>query len=229
MAERTRILLVEDDRTLARGLVMNLECEGFEVLHAAEGERGLQLALDESPALIILDLMLPGLDGFEVVTRLRERAKETPVLVLSARGEVSDKVKALGHGADGYLTKPFSLKELLARIHAGLRRPLWRGAQEPVVRFGNVVVHLEGKIVHRGDEVVSLTSRELALLLFLVAHPGRIYSRDQLVEALWSYDYEGTARTVDNFVRHLRVKLEPDADHPRHFVNVRGLGYRFDP
>ncbi|PKN59221.1 MAG: DNA-binding response regulator [Deltaproteobacteria bacterium HGW-Deltaproteobacteria-14] len=229
MGEHPTLLVVEDDRTLARGLVMNLEIEGFRVLHAADGEEGLRIAIDEAPDLVILDLMLPGMDGFEVVAALRERARATPVLVLSARGEVADKVEALHLGADGYLTKPFSLAELVARVRAALRRPAWDATHDRVVRFGDVTVALDRGEVHRAGAPVSLTAREVELLAFLVSHPGRIYSRSRLLDAVWDYDYDGTTRTIDNFIRRLRVKLEVDARRPRHLVTVHGAGYRFDP
>ena len=227
--EAATILVVEDDRTLARGLVMNLEIEGFRVLHAAQGDLGLRLALDEEPDLIVLDLMLPGLSGFEVVRALRDRSRFTPVLILSARGEVEDKIRALGLGADDYLTKPFSLKELVARVHAGLRRPSWKTDEDDQVQFADVEVALTQRKVWRGGEEVSLTSREFDLLRFLLARQARIFSREQLLAAVWNYDYEGTARTVDNFMRRLRVKLELDPENPRHLVTVRGSGYKFDP
>ena len=227
--EAATILVVEDDRTLARGLVMNLEIEGFRVLHAAQGDLGLRLALDEQPDLIVLDLMLPGLSGFEVVRALRDRSRFTPVLILSARGEIEDKIRALGLGADDYLTKPFSLKELVARVHAGLRRPSWKSDEDDQVRFADVEVALTQRKVWRGGEEVSLTSREFDLLRFLLARQARIFSREQLLAAVWNYDYEGTARTVDNFMRRLRVKLELDPENPRHLVTVRGSGYKFDP
>lgn len=225
---RAAVLVIEDDRTLARGLVMNLELEGFRVLHAADGEAGLRLALAESPDLIVLDLMLPGLDGFGVVAALRERGRATPVVVLSARGEVSDKVEALARGADGYLTKPFSLRELVARIRAALRRPSWDAGHDRRVRFGDIEVALDRREVLRAGAPVALTAREFDLLAFLVAHPGRVYARERLLDAVWGYDYEGTTRTVDNFVRRLRVKLEADPSQPRHLVTAHGEGYRFE-
>jgi two-component system, OmpR family, alkaline phosphatase synthesis response regulator PhoP len=227
--ERPTILLVEDDRTLARGLVMNLELEGFRVLHAATGDRGLALALEGAPDLVVLDLMLPGLNGFDLVAQLRQRARPTPVVVLSARSATRDKVDALGLGADDYLTKPFSLKELVARIRAGLRRRTWEEApRERRERFGEVEVWVDRRTVTREGEEVALTAKEFDLLAFFVAHPGRVYSRQQLLDAVWGFDYEGTTRTVDNFVRSLRVKLERDPGRPRHLATVRGAGYRFD-
>ncbi|TNF34196.1 MAG: response regulator transcription factor [Deltaproteobacteria bacterium] len=229
MVERATVLVVEDDRTLARGLVMNLEIEGFRVLHAADGEEGLRLAVDEAPDLVLLDLMLPGMDGFDVVAALRERARETPVLVVSARGEVSDKVRALQRGADGYITKPFSLAELVARVRAALRRPAWDAVRDRRVCFGDVEIAVDRREVLRAGRSVALTAREVDLLIYLVSHPDRVFSRDHLLDAVWSFDYDGTSRTVDNFIRRLRVKLEVDARHPRHLVTVHGAGYRFEP
>jgi len=222
------VLVIEDDRTLARGLTMNLELEGFRVLHAADGETGLRLALDDRPDAIVLDLMLPELDGFMVVAALRERARSTPVLVLSARDRVADKVEALRCGADGYLTKPFSLKELVARIRAALRRPTWSGQRDRRERFGDVEVAIDQREVRRRGVRVAMSAREFDLLVFLVTHAGRVYTREQLLDAVWGYDYDGTARTVDNFVRRLRVKLEAAPRRPRHLMTVHGAGYRFD-
>jgi DNA-binding response OmpR family regulator len=227
--ERATVLLIEDDRTLARGLVMNLEIEGFRVLHADDGPQGLRIAVDEAPDLIVLDLMLPSMSGFEVVSELRERAQATPVLVLSARTVMADKVDALARGADDYLTKPFRLEELVARIRAALRRPSLERGRDRRVGFADVEVALDRGEVRRGGALVPVTEREFRLLAFLVSSPGRVLSRDRLLDAVWSYDYDGTARTVDNFVRRLRVKLEVDAKHPRHLVTVHGAGYRFDP
>jgi DNA-binding response OmpR family regulator len=223
------LLIVEDDRTLARGLQMNLEMEGFRVILAAEGHQGLRLAQEEHPDLILLDLNLPGLDGFTLVATLRQRTAATPVVVLSARTDIQDKVEALGLGADDYLTKPFSLRELVARIRAGLRRPAWSTGDDRRVRFSDVEVALDRRTAMRGGIEVALTVREFDLLAFLLANPGRAYSRDRLLGGVWRYDYEGTARTVDNFVHSLRVKLEADPRQPRHLVTVRGVGYRFDP
>ena len=227
--DKPTVLLVEDDRTLARALMMNLELEGFRVVHAADGARGLAMAIDEAPDLVVLDLMLPELTGFELIAALRRRARPTPVVVLSARGETADKVEALRLGADDYMTKPFALKELVARVRAHLRRPEWQPEQARRVTFGDVVVDLDRRTVTRAGDDVALTSRELDMVAFFVTHPQRVYSRDQLVDAVWNADYEGTTRTVDNFVRRLRAKLEPDPLQPRHFLTVRGSGYRFEP
>jgi len=224
--EKRRILVVEDDLAILTGLSMNLRFEGFEILQAQDGKRGLQMALDAQPDLIVLDLMLPELNGYEVVKELRRRGNEVPVVMLSARGLEGDKILGLELGADDYVVKPFGLQELLARIKAVLRRR-YRSQEKQV--FGDVTVDVSGKTVTRGGQPVELTAQELKLLMHFLSHPGRTFERAELLSGAWGFDYEGTERTVDNFVRQLRLKLEPDPDAPRFFVTVRGLGYRFDP
>ncbi|MFL5355395.1 response regulator transcription factor [Archangium sp.] len=224
----TRILVVEDDLAILTGLSMNLKFEGYEVLQAQDGRTGLARALDESPDLVVLDLMLPELNGYEVVKELRQRGRDTPIVVLSAKGSEPDKILGLNLGADDYVVKPFGLQELLARIKAVLRRRYPTSGAPPPVGFGDVQVDLTAKTVTRGDKPVELTAQEFKLLAHFLAHPGRTFSREELLSAAWGYDYEGSARTVDNFMRQLRLKLEPDPEEPRHFLTVRGLGYRFD-
>ncbi len=221
-----RILVVEDDLSILTGVSMNLRFEGFEVLQAQDGRTGLQKALDEQPDLVILDVMLPQLNGFEVLKELRARGVTFPVLVLSAKGMESDKITGLNLGADDYVVKPFSLQELLARVRAMLRR---HTRDTSVTEFAGVVVDLRAKTVTRAGQNVDLTAQELKLVLHFATHPGKAFSRDELLAAAWGYGYEGTARTVDNFISQLRQKLEPAPDDPRHFVTVRGQGYRFDP
>ncbi|MFY0525341.1 response regulator transcription factor [Archangium gephyra] len=225
----TRILVVEDDLAILTGLSMNLNFEGYEVLQAQDGRQGLARALDESPDLLVLDVMLPELNGFEVLKELRQRGRDLPVVVLSAKGAEMDKILGLNLGADDYVVKPFGLQELLARIKAVLRRryPTPQG-QPPTVGFGDVQVDLSAKTVTRGGQLVELTAQEFKLLAHFLAHAGRTFSREELLSAAWGYDYEGSARTVDNFMRQLRLKLEPDPEQPRHFLTVRGLGYRFE-
>ncbi|HLT31137.1 MAG TPA: response regulator transcription factor [Myxococcaceae bacterium] len=225
--EKQRILVIEDDLSILTGLSMNLTFEGYEVIQAQDGREGLRKALDESPALVVLDIMLPELNGYEVLQELQRRGSRVPVVVLSAKGLESDKIIGLDLGADDYVTKPFGLQELLARIKAVLRRRYGRtGGAE--VRFGDTVVDLEGKIATRGGAQVDLTAQEFKLLAHLVSHPGRTFSREELLSAAWSFDYEGGPRTVDNFMRNLRQKFEPDPEKPCFFVTARGLGYRFD-
>lgn len=224
---KLRILIIEDDASIAAGLRMNLRHEGFETSLAQDGETGLRLALDENPDLIILDIMIPAMNGFEVLRELRRRGSTAGIIMLTAKGLEEDKVLGLELGADDYVQKPFGLNELIARIHAVLRRR--RQGVPETFTFGDVVVDRTARTVTKGGTLVPLSPRELSLLLFLTDHVGRALSRDALLEGAWGLDYEGTARTVDNFIVSLRKKLEPDPDNPRHLVTVRGVGYRFDP
>jgi two-component system alkaline phosphatase synthesis response regulator PhoP len=224
--ERPRVLVVEDDLSILTGVSMNLRFEGYEVLQAQDGARGLELAVQESPDLIVLDVMLPQMNGYEVLRELRGRGLRTPVLVLSAKGLERDKVLGLDLGADDYVVKPFGVAELMARVKAVLRRR-W-GEDGEIIRFGEVAVDLNNKTVSRAGESVELTAQEFRLLVQLISNPGRTFSREQLISGAWGVDYEGTPRTVDTFVRQLRQKLEPDPDEPRYIVTARGLGYRFE-
>jgi DNA-binding response OmpR family regulator len=223
-----RILVVEDDLAILTGLSMNLRFEGYEILQAQDGRQGLARALDEAPDLLVLDVMLPELNGFEVLKELRQRGRDTPVVVLSAKGAEMDKILGLNLGADDYVAKPFGLQELLARIKAVLRRRYPTAGAPPPLTFGDVLVDPAAKTVTRAGQPVELTAQEFKLLAHFLAHPGRTFSREELLSAAWGYDYVGSARTVDNFMRQLRLKLEPDPEEPRHFLTVRGLGYRFD-
>jgi len=221
-----RILVVEDDLSILAGLSMNLKFDGYDVLQAQDGRTGLKRALDDRPDLIVLDLMLPHMNGYEVIRQLRERGNRVPVVVLSAKGTESDKILGLDLGADDYVVKPFGLQELLARIKAVLRR---RYGSAPLVQFGDsVVVDLDARKITRGGKTVDLTAQEFRILEHLVAHPGRIFTRPELISGAWGFDYQGTERTVDNFMRQLRQKLEVNPDKPEHFLTVRGLGYRFE-
>jgi two-component system, OmpR family, alkaline phosphatase synthesis response regulator PhoP len=220
-----RILVVEDDLSILTGLSLNLRYEGYEVVQAQDGPRGLQRALEDAPDLVVLDLMLPELNGYDVLRELRRRGSAVPVVVLSAKGMEGDKILGLDLGADDYVVKPFGLQELLSRIKAVLRR---RHPTGEVVGFGEVRVDLANRTATRRGQPVELTAQEYRLLAHFVTHPGRTFSRDELLLAAWGMDYQGTTRTVDNFLRQLRLKLEPDPDAPRYFVTVRGLGYRFE-
>jgi len=224
--ERPRVLVVEDDLSILTGVSMNLRFEGYEVLQAQDGERGLEMAVAESPDLIVLDIMMPRINGYEVLRELRSRGVRTPVLVLSAKGLERDKVLGLDLGADDYVVKPFGVAELMARVKAVLRRRY--GEDGEVLRFGDVAVDLRSRTVTRRGTPVELTGQEFRLLAHLLTSPGRTFSRDELLRGAWGLDYEGTARTVDTFVRQLRQKLEPDPDAPRYILTARGLGYRFE-
>jgi len=222
-----RLLIVEDDASIAAGLRMNLRHEGFDVRVATDGEAGLRSALGDVPDLILLDVMLPEMNGFEVLRELRRRGSRAGIIMLTAKGQEEDKVLGLDLGADDYVQKPFGLQELIARIHAVLRRQ--REAFPEEISFGGITVDRRARHVKKDGEDVVLSPREMNLLLFLVGHPNRALSRDALLEGAWGLDYEGTARTVDNFVVSLRKKLEKDPESPVHFQTVRGLGYRFQP
>lgn len=219
------IVVVEDDPAIAAGLAMNLRYEGHEVRVAADGESGLEQALAPGVSLVVLDVMLPKMNGYEVLREVRRRNPRVPVLMLSAKGAESDKILGLDLGADDYVTKPFSLAELLARVKARLRSV----ANTRVLSFGEVEIDPEAQVVRRRGEIVPMTAQEYRLTLAFVESQGRVLSRERLLDRAWGLGYEGTARTVDTFVRQLRVKLEEDPDSPRHFLTVRGMGYRFEP
>jgi DNA-binding response OmpR family regulator len=230
MAEK--ILVIEDDPSILRGLQLNLGMEGYLVRSAADGETGLAMARSEKPDLVVVDVMLPRLGGLEVVREIRKDDPDLPVLILSAKGQESDKVAGLQLGADDYIVKPFGLKELLARIDALLRRRRSRGETGPnraVKRAGDVELDLDSRKARAQGRELELTSREFDLLAWFVNHPGRVFSREQLMEAVWGSRYFGTARTVDNFIARLRAHIGDDADQPRHLETVRGVGYRFNP
>jgi DNA-binding response OmpR family regulator len=228
-----RILVVEDDPSILRGLQLNLGMEGYTVRSAMDGEAGLAMARTERPDILLVDVMLPKLGGLELVRALRQTDPDLPILILSAKGQEADKVAGLDLGADDYIVKPFSLKELLARIAAALRRGRSRGSPAAAERgprsFGQAEVDLEARRLTVAGKPVALTAREFDLLAFFVAHPGRVYSREQLMQAVWGARYTGTARTVDNFVARLRGHIGDDAEKPRHLETVRGYGYRFSP
>lgn len=227
-----RILVVEDERAVARGLAYGLQHEGFEVLWAETGARALALARGRDPHLILLDIRLPDISGFDVCRRLRAEGMRQPILMLTARDEEVDKVLGLELGADDYVVKPYSLRELISRVRALLRRAygdLAAVVQGDRLRFGDVELDLERLSVTRGGEPVDLTPTEFRLLRYLVSHPNRPFSRAALIEAVWGYDGEiGNDRTVDVHIRHLREKIEPDPADPRWLVTVRGVGYMFE-
>jgi len=227
-----RILVVEDERAVARGLEYGLTREGFTVLWADTGQRALELARGQNPHLILLDIRLPDVSGFDVCRQLRAEGKRMPILMLTARDEEVDKVLGLELGADDYVVKPYSLRELISRIRALLRRAygdLAAVSEGERLAFGDVEVDLERLQVYRQGRLVNLTPTEFRLLRYLVTHPDRPFSRDALIEAVWGYDSDvGNERTVDAHMRHLREKLEEDPSNPRWLVTVRGIGYKFE-
>ena len=228
---RRRLLVVEDDRTLRQALAFNLSREGYEVATAADGESALEAARHPQLALILLDVMLPGMSGVEVLRVLRREGVTTPVIILSAKGDEIDRVVGLKVGADDYVAKPFSRPELLARIEAVLRR----ARREPdgqerreMLRFGSIEIDVERREVTVDGEPLHLTTKEFDLLAHMAAAPRRIFSRDQLLARVWGYDYEGDGRTVDVHVSWLRGKLRAQSGD-NYFRTVRGVGYAFTP
>jgi DNA-binding response OmpR family regulator len=229
MDEPRKVLVIEDEESIREALADALRSEGYAVLVAGDGPTGLALGLRDDPDLVVLDLMLPGMDGFEVLRRLRADDVETPVLVLTARGLEQDRVRGLDLGADDYVVKPFALGELLARIRARLRT--WdreRGvADGRVLRFGGVTVDFDARSAVRNGEDLRLSPKEFELLRFLASREGRAVSRAQLLAGVWA-DEEVVSRVIDTAILGLRKKVENDPAHPRHVVSVRGLGYRFE-
>jgi DNA-binding response OmpR family regulator len=225
----TRILIIEENKNIATGLRNNLEIEGYDVQVAADGTSGLSQARSSSPDLIVLDLMLPGMDGYRVLRTLREDGSDTPVLILSARGEETDKVLGFHLGADDYVAKPFGLLELLARIDALLRRAATGRAKPKLggpISFGGVHIDPGTHTVRRHGEPVLLRPKEYDLLVALLQRRGQVASRAELLEEVWGYSGEVYSRTVDTHVAELRRKLEENAAEPRHILTVRKTGYR---
>lgn len=225
----TSVLVVEDDAAILRGIADNLAFEDYEVLTAADGETAYRIARDAKPNVILLDLMLPRMSGYEVCRKLRAEGSTVPIIMITARGEEADRVLGLDIGADDYVTKPFAIRELLARIRALLRRAQSAGAEMHQLRFGDVVVDFRSHEVTRGGAPVDLTRKELGLLRYLAARPGEVVRRDALLDEVWGYGLETTTRTVDNHVALLRAKLEDDPKAPRHLVTVHGVGYKWLP
>jgi DNA-binding response OmpR family regulator len=223
------ILVIEDDLKILRGLEMNLKFEGYTVLAATEGHEGLKKALDEPTDLLLLDLMLPGLSGYDICRKVRERKPDLPIVMLTAKGQEIDKVAGLDLGADDYVTKPFGVSELMARIRALLRRCEVRGKGLEQYSFGNVTLDFKKYQAEVEGKAVDLSAREFDLLRYLIEHAGEAVHRSDLLDKVWGYDVTTTTRTVDTFVFELRKKLEADPSRPEHILSVRGVGYKFVP
>lgn len=225
--EGRHVLVVEDDPAIALGLRINLEAEGYRVSLADDGEVGLGIIRGEHPDLVLLDVMLPKKNGFEVIHELRAEGLSVPIIVLSARTGEMDKVTGLELGAEDYVAKPFSLAELLARVRVALRRTR-KTPKAELVRFSSVEVDISARSVKREGAIVDLTATEFDVMMCLVGNRGKALSREDIFRKVWGPNHHGTPRTIDNFMQQLRQKLESDPSAPRHFLTVRGVGYRFD-
>jgi two-component system alkaline phosphatase synthesis response regulator PhoP len=224
---KTRILIVEDEPAMVQGLRDNFEYEGYEVISAADGAEGLERALSDQPDLVVLDVMMPKMSGLDVCKQLKAKKPGVPIIMLTARGQEIDKVVGLELGADDYVTKPFSIRELMARVKAVLRRVSPTAPGGEVYRFSDVEVNVRSNEVLRAGQPVELSSKEFALLAYFVAHPTETLSRDRLLDAVWGYENYPNTRTVDAHIVHLRQKLEPNPEEPRFILTVHGSGYKF--
>ena len=225
--KKTRILIVEDEPAMVEGLRDNFEYEGYDVVSAGDGVAGLERALADDPDLVVLDVMMPRLSGLDVCKQLKAKRPSLPIIMLTARGQEIDKVVGLELGADDYVTKPFSIRELMARVKAVLRRVSPPASAPEVYRFSDVEVNIRGNAVLRAGAQVDLSAKEFALLAYFVSHPGETLSRDRLLDAVWGYENYPNTRTVDTHMVHLRQKLEPNPEEPRFILTIHGSGYKF--
>ena len=225
-----RILIVDDEPEIVRGLEDNLRFEGYQTLSASDGVRGLALALSEAPDLVLLDIMMPGMSGWDVCRQMRDRGLDVPVIMLTARGEEADRVLGLELGADDYVTKPFSIRELLARVRAILRRTEGSKKRLSRYRFADVELDFETYRAKKGEEALDLSPREFELLRYLIERKGETVSREKLLEDVWGYESYPSTRTVDTHIAKLRAKIGDSGSDPRYILTIHGVGYKFvDP
>ena len=227
-----KILVVEDEKAIADIIIFNLERDGFQTVEANDGLTGLELALSEKPDLILLDVMLPGIDGFEVCKRVREKSL-VPIIMLTAREEETDKISGLELGADDYVTKPFSMRELIARIRSNIRRMEMRTQQDTAVpeaskEDNGLRIDQNERVIYKNGTMLDLSVREFDIVAYLAAEPGKIVSREELMKEVWGYDYLGDLRAVDVAIRRLREKIEDKPAEPDYIITKRGLGYYFN-
>ena len=222
-----KVLIIEDEPNMVLGLKDSCEYEGYEVAVARDGKEGLEKASTEKPDIILLDVMLPLMSGLDVCRTLRNRGFEIPILMLTARGEEMDKVVGLEVGADDYVTKPFSIKELLARVRAHLRRSSKQLVELESFSFGDVELNFKKLTARKGGQALEVSAREFEILRYLIRHRGETVTRDQLLDEVWGYDSTPITRTVDNHIAKLRQKIEQDPSEPQHIITVHRLGYRF--
>ncbi len=227
-----KILIVDDEKNIRDIIIYNLKKEGYQILQAADGEEGVRLAMEEEPDLILLDIMMPKMDGYDACKKIRE-TKNSPIIMLTARAEEVDKVLGLEFGADDYVTKPFGVRELMARVKANLRKAAFRAepaADAPVAgsAFERLDLNPDRYEVRKDGKIIDLTLREFELLKFLSGQKGQVFSRETLLEKVWGYEYFGDVRTVDVTIRRLREKIEDDPGKPVYILTKRGVGYYFD-
>jgi len=221
------ILIIEDDVSILRGLKDNLEYEGYEVISESNGDSGLKTALEKFAHLVLLDIMLPGINGFEICRKVKKEKPELPIIMITARGSEMDKVAGLDIGADDYITKPFSIPELMARVRAVLRRFNHETESLQQYSFGEIKLDFVKYQAFRNNQEISLSSKEYDILKYLIEHEGEAIHRHDLLNEVWGYESMPTTRTVDNFILDLRKKLEEDPSEPKHIISVRGVGYKF--
>jgi two-component system alkaline phosphatase synthesis response regulator PhoP len=225
-SKKTRILIVEDEPAMVAGLRDNFEYEGYEVISAADGVAGLDRALADDPDLVVLDVMMPRMSGLDVCKQLKVKRPSLPIIMLTARGQEIDKVVGLELGADDYVTKPFSIRELMARVKAVLRRASPQPPAE-LYRFSDIEVNIRSNEVQRAGTPIVLSAKEFSLLAYFISHPAETLSRDRLLDEVWGYENYPNTRTVDTHIVHLRQKLEPNPEQPRFILTVHGSGYKF--
>jgi DNA-binding response OmpR family regulator len=225
--KKTRILIVEDEPAMVAGLRDNFEFEGYEVISADNGVSGLERALADDPDLVVLDVMMPRMSGLDVCKQLKAKRPSIPIIMLTARGQEIDKVVGLELGADDYVTKPFSIRELMARVKAVLRRVAPHASPPEVYKFSDVEVNIRSNEVLRAGSPIELSAKEFALLAYFIAHPAETLSRDRLLDSVWGYESYPNTRTVDTHIVHLRQKLELNPEEPRFILTVHGSGYKF--
>jgi two-component system alkaline phosphatase synthesis response regulator PhoP len=224
---KTRILIVEDEPAMVQGLRDNFEFEGYDVISAGDGVAGLESAIADDPDLVVLDVMMPRMSGLDVCKQLKTKRPLLPIIMLTARGQEIDKVVGLELGADDYVTKPFSIRELMARVKAVLRRASQHPAAADVYHFSDIEINVRSNQVLRAGKPVELSAKEFALLAYFCAHPAETLSRDRLLDAVWGYENYPNTRTVDTHIVHLRQKLEPNPEEPKFILTVHGSGYKF--
>lgn len=225
--KKYNILVIEDDHNILMGLEDNLREEGYEVMSATTGDTGLQMALDNEIDLLLLDIMLPGINGFEVCKKLRKEKPKLPIMMITARSSEMDKIAGLDYGADDYITKPFSLSVLLARVRAVLRRAYPENDFLEDFSFGDVHIDFKAMLAFKGGNPIKLTGKEFAILQYLIKHQGEVVHRHDLLNEVWGYTKIPSTRTVDNFILDIRKKIEDVPSNPKYIVSVSGVGYRF--